>query len=65
MAETIFWWVFLFACVLAFFFGFGMVEDLSRKWHVRWRSRKDKLVSRAFRNSPDPKGNGNSDSLIH
>ncbi len=28
MPETIFWWVFILACVSPFFFSYGMVEDL-------------------------------------
>jgi len=32
MPETIFWWVFTLAGVFAFFFSYGMVEDLIRKW---------------------------------
>ena len=28
MDETIFWWIFLSACVLAFFFSYGMVENM-------------------------------------
>jgi len=32
MPETIFWWVFTLACVFAFFFSYGMLEDLIRKW---------------------------------
>jgi len=32
MKETIFWWVFTLASVFVFFFSYGMVEDLIRKW---------------------------------
>ncbi len=28
MAETTFYWLFTLACVFAFFFSYGMVEDL-------------------------------------
>jgi len=28
MAETIFWWVFLFTCIFGFFFSYGVVENL-------------------------------------
>jgi hypothetical protein len=31
MLETIFWWIFTLACVLAFFFAYGMVENLIRQ----------------------------------
>ena len=30
--PTLFWWVFIFACVLGFFLIYGMVEDILRKW---------------------------------
>jgi len=29
--QTIFWWVFTLAGVFAFFFSYGMVEDLIRE----------------------------------
>ncbi len=28
MPETIFWWPFTFACVFAFFFSYGIVENM-------------------------------------
>ena len=28
MPETIFWWVFTLACMFAFFFSYGMVENV-------------------------------------
>ena len=31
MPEAIFWWVFTLACVFAFIFAYGMVEDLIRQ----------------------------------
>ena len=54
MAETIFWWVFIFACVLGFFLSYGMVEDLLCKW-VRGRQAR-KQAPRTIDNSPDPMG---------
>ncbi len=64
MAETIFWWTFLFACIFAFFFGYGIVENLIRRWASRGRSRKQRNAPR-IANSPDPRGNGHADSMLH
>ena len=65
MPETIFWRVFTLACIFAFFFSYGMVEDLIRTWHSNRQTRKQKPISRIIDNSPDPSGNGHSDFVIH
>ncbi len=65
MAETIFWWVFTLAGVFAFFFSYGMVEDLIRTWHSNRQTRKQKPTSRIIDNSSDHSGNGHSDLVLH
>ncbi len=65
MPETIFWWVFTLACVFAFFFSYGMVEDLIRQWYGNCQTRKQKPTSRIIDNSSDPNGNGHSDLVLH
>ncbi len=65
MAETILWWLFLLVCIFAFWFGYGMVEDLIRKWVSNRQARKQKLTPKMIDNSPDPSGNGHADSLLH
>jgi len=65
MVETTLWWLFLFACIFAFWFGYGIVEDLIRTWYSNHRPSKQKPTSRIIDHSPDPKGNGHSDSVIH
>jgi len=65
MPETIFWWVFALAGVFAFFFSYGIVEDLIRTWHSNRQTRKQKPTSTTTDNSPDPSGNGHSDFVIH
>lgn len=68
MAETIFWWIFVLACVFAFFLCYGMIEDLISQGLRARRSRK-------AGESPPPAsplrvhehgGNGHGDaSLLH
>jgi len=65
MPETIFWWVFTVAGLFAFFFSYGMVEDLIRNWHSNRQTRKEKPSLRVVNSSPDPRGNGHSDSVLH
>jgi len=65
MAETILWWLFLLLCIFAFWFGYGMVEDLIRTWYGNRQTRKQKPNPRRIDNSPDPRGNGHSDYVIH
>jgi len=63
MPETIFWWVFTLACIFGFFFAYGIIESWIREWVASRQTRKQ--VSRAIDNSPEPKGNGYGDSLLH
>jgi len=63
--EIAFWWVFSLACVFAFFFSYGMVEDLIRTWYGNRQTMKQKPTSRIIDNSPDPRGNGHADYLLH
>jgi len=65
MPETIFWWVFTLACVFAFFFSYGMGEDLIRKWLSSRHASKPNLTPTIIDNSPDPSGNGHSDYVVH
>ena len=65
MAETIFWWVFIFACVLGFFLSYGMVEDLLHNWVRGRQARKEETRKGIIDKSPDPTGNGHSDYLLH
>ena len=65
MVETTLWWIFLFACVFAFFFSYGIVEEVIRKWLRDRQTRKPKLTPRVVDISPDPKGNGHSDFVRH
>ncbi len=60
MPQGTFWWVFLFAWIFGFFFGYGMVEDLIRMWVSNRRSGKE-WVEKSHDN-PDPRGNGHLDS---
>jgi len=65
MPETIFWWVFTLACVFAFFFSYGIVENLIRKWIKDRQTSSPKPKSPTTDNSPDPRGNGHADSVLH
>jgi len=65
MPETIFWWVFTLAGVFAFFFSYGMVEDLIRQWLRGRQTSKPNLTPTIIDNSPDPSGNGHADSVLH
>jgi len=67
MPETIFWWVFTPACVFAFFFSYGMVEDLIRKCI---RAEGDRKVRQSPTEplplgSTNPSGDGHDRSLLH
>jgi hypothetical protein len=44
MAETIFWWLFLFASACVFIFGYAMVEDLVRQWRSNRRTKTHRLT---------------------
>lgn len=37
MLETIFWRVFTDVCIVGFFLGYGMVEDLIGQWRRKGR----------------------------
>jgi len=65
MVETTLYWIFLLTCVFAFWFGYGMVEDLIRTWYGSRQTRKQKIIPKMIDNSPDPKGNGHSDFVLH
>jgi len=65
MLETVLWWIFLLSCVFAFFFSYGMVEDLVCKWISDRQTRKQKPSPRIPDPNPDPRGNGHSDSVLH
>jgi len=65
MAETIFWWVFTLAGAFVFFFSYGMVENLIRKWSRARQTSEPKLTPTIIDNSPDARGNGHSDYVIH
>jgi len=66
MLETIFYWVFLITCIFAFFFSYGIVEDLIRKWSRGLHTRgKQTLTPVTIDKSPDPWGNGHGDYVLH
>jgi len=65
MPETILYWLFLLACIFAFWFGYGIVEDLIRTWYGNRKTRKQKPTPKMIDKSPDPSGNGHSDLMIH
>jgi len=64
MPETIFVWVLTLPSVFAFFFSYGMVEDVIRTWYGNRQTRKQKPIPR-IDSSPDPSGNGHSDYVHH
>lgn len=64
MAEMIFWWFFIAACVFGFIFAFGMLEDLIRQWR-RDRSKGEGFSPAVSHGSPDPRGNGHLHSHLH
>jgi len=57
MTERILWGLFLFTCIFAFFFGYGIVENLIRKWTRGRQIRRQKAAPRIFDNCPALKGN--------
>ena len=65
MSETIFWWIFTVGCVFAFFFSYGMVEDLIRQWLTSRKSKEEKPAPGAPHGSADSKGDGQSKLLLH
>jgi len=64
MVETIFWWIFTIAGVFAFFFSYGIVEDLICEWADKRRFKQQRVAPRNT-TSPDPGGNGHADSVLH
>ncbi len=63
MPETLFWWIFLLACIFAIFFGYGMVEGLIRKWVSIGGSKKEWVEK--LHDNPDPRETGTQIPLLH
>ena len=50
---------------IRFFFSYGMVGNLIRKWVRAKQTSKPNLTPTTIDNSPEPGGNGHADSVLH